>query len=102
MQYGLWHVERRDGANRDDLANAALAFCRTVRALDGVDDCRYHWKPYDTIVVMAEAESATAWNVASGDFAQAAFDLFDLGRAVGYEEWLDARSGQETYIAAGR
>lgn len=102
MQYGVWHVERRDGADRDEFAQAALAFCRVVRALDGVEDCRFYWKPYDIIVIQAQGKSSDAWNVTDADLAKASFDLYDLGRAAGYEEWLDAKSGQEAYVAAGR
>ncbi len=102
MQYGIWHVERRDSADRDQLARAALALCKAVRGLDGVAGCRYYWKPSDTVVIVAEGESAAAWRAPSADVARASFDLYDLGREVGYEEWIDARSGQDVYTSAGR
>ena len=102
MQYGVWHVERRDAVGRDEFAMAALEFCRALRHLDGVDSCRFYWKPVDTIVIVAEGESAASWNVMSTDVTSAQFDLADLGRTVDYEMWLDARSGQEAYDASGR
>ena len=102
MQYGVWHIERRDSAERDNFARAALDFCRAVRQLDGVDGCRFYWKPVDTIVIVAEGGSAAAWNVVSTDVTNAQFDLADLGRIVNYEVWLDARSGQDAYVASGR
>lgn len=100
MQYGVWHVERRDSATRDDFAKASLAFCRAVRGLRGVEECRYYWKPFDTIVIMAEADSAEAWNTDSVILAKASFDLFDVGRLQHYEEWIDARSGEKLHASA--
>ena len=102
MQYGVWHIERRDSATRDDFANAALAYCRAMRGLDGVDDCRFYWKPVDEVVIVAEGPSADAWNANSPEVAKATFDLFDHGRSVGYEQWLDARTGEEVYRSADR
>lgn len=100
MQYGVWHVERRDSASRDDFANAALAFCRAVRGLDGVEECKYYWKHFDVIVILAEAKSANSWNSDSVILAKASFQLFDVGRLLDYEQWLDARSGQKSYVSA--
>ncbi len=100
MQYGVWRVERRDGADRDEFAKAALNFCRAVRGLQGVEECRYYWKPFDVIVILAEGASANAWNTDSVALAKASFDLFDVGRSLGYEQWLDARSGQEIFVSA--
>lgn len=100
MQYGVWHIDRRDSADRDEFAKAAVVFCRAMRGLDGVADCRFYWKPFDTIVILAEAESADAWNAQSNELAEASFALFDLGRSAGYETWLDARSAEEAYLSA--
>lgn len=100
MQYGMWRVERRDSASRDDFAEAALSFCRAIRGLEGVEECRYYWKPFDTIVILAEADSANAWNTDSVLLAKASFDLFDVGRLALYEHWLDARSGEKIHLSA--
>lgn len=100
MQYGVWHVERRDSSTRDDFAQASLAFCRAVRGLPGVEECRYYWKPFDVIVIMAEASSADSWNTDSVILAKASFDLFDAGRLLTYEQWIDARSGEKLYVSA--
>lgn len=102
MDYGLWHVERRDTADRDEFAQAALSFCRAVRGLEGVSDCRFFWKPFDVIVVLAEGETAAAWRVNDTGLAAASFALFDLGKATGYEEWLDAKTSEQLYRSAGR
>lgn len=102
MEYGVWRVERRDSADRDEFARSALAYCRAVRHMEGVDDCRFYWKPVDQVVIIAQGASADAWNTSSPELAAATFDLYDHGRAVGYEQWLDAKTGEEIYRSAGR
>ncbi|MBW1711077.1 MAG: hypothetical protein JRJ73_14555 [Deltaproteobacteria bacterium] len=57
IQLVVW--ERRDGADRVDLGNAALAWCRAARAVEGVHSSKFYWYGPDTIVFLTEGETVT-------------------------------------------
>ena len=102
IAYSRW--ERRDGADRNDLALAALQFCRRWRTVSGVDSAKYFWVDASTITILVDGEAGSL-NVPrfneDADNARAAFDLDDLCRLTAFETWAEARAGQETHERAG-
>ena len=96
--------ERRDSADRNDLALAALEACRAARETPGVLSSRFYWVNTDEIAIITDAE-AGAWGPGSGVViqpraARATFALTDLAKNTSLEVWADARSGEETYKIA--
>jgi len=95
--------ERRDSADRDTMARAALDVCRANRAADGMRSARFYWINSDTLALMFDAESAEAFDrPPSPDQARTGFALADLARNVGIERWIDAGVGEQAHRAAGR
>lgn len=95
--------ERRDGADRDAMAGAALDVCRANRAAQGMRSARFYWTNTDTIVLMLDAESQEVFDrPGSSDQLRTAFALADLARNTGLERWADARDGEQAYRGAGR
>ena len=96
-------VERRDGADRNELATAVFAWCRASRARDDVTSSRFYWSSPDTIVMLTEAES---WDVFNGpgtpESAAAMFHVSDLARVSPPERWIAPAEGEAAYRAAGR
>ena len=93
--------ERLDGADRNDLAQAALEACRAARATAGVTNSRFYWVNPNEIAILTDAEPG-AWGPGSGNGpdprnAKAIFVLSDLARQTVNETWVDARAGAETY-----
>jgi len=98
---GRW--ERRDSADREAFGAAALKFCRTLKAREGVRGCRFFWTSSDAIAILSEAESLRVLDEPpTQDMAQALFALDDLARPTGLERWMDPRDGTEVYRLAGR
>ena len=103
MAIQIGHWERRDGADREKLAMAALDLCRANRAVDGMRSVRFYWTGPDNIVLQSDAESFEVFDRPFGaDSARAAFALSDLARATGSERWTDPRAGENVYRTAGR
>jgi len=101
MDIGILRWDRRDGADRDQLGKAALAFCRAMRSSDGVHSARFYWANPDTVVVLTEADSSEVlYRQASPDLARATFALADLARQTGTESLFDARVAEATFRAA--
>jgi hypothetical protein len=101
IMVGRW--ERRDSADRESFANAALAYCQAMKARDGVKNSRFFWVSADQIVVQSEAESQQVLDQApNADLAKSVFALSDLARAYDNERWMDPRDGQAVYRTAGR
>ncbi len=93
--------ERFTSADRNDLALAALEYCRAARETEGVTSSRFYWIDPNEIAILIEAEPG-AWgpwsvNVPSRRSAVAMFALADLARNTVNETWGDAKSGEETY-----
>jgi hypothetical protein len=96
--------ERLEGADRNDLALAALEACRAARATPGVTNSRFYWVNPNEIAILTDAEPG-AWGPGSGNApdprnAKAIFALSDLARQTVTESWVDARAGAETYNAS--
>jgi hypothetical protein len=97
------HWERRDGADREALGQAAFALCRATRQVDGVKSSRFFWTGPDQVVILSEANTMADFDQASKpDQAEAIFALSDLARATATERWIDPRDGTEAYRVAGR
>jgi hypothetical protein len=101
MQVSWW--ERRDGADRDALGRAALAYRRAARAQDGVRGARFYWLGPDALVVAEDVESLDIPSTSlTADQARAAFALADLARRTSQERWQDAGVGEAFYRLADR
>lgn len=97
--------ERRDNADREALADAAMAMCRASRAREGITSSRFYWHRSETIVFLTEGEAAALDTMEQGapeDFYRAGFALFDLAREIINWRLLDPRVGEKSYRAAGR
>jgi len=93
--------ERYPSVDRNELALAALEWCRSAREADGVNDSRFYWIDPNEIVVVTDAEPG-AWGPGAGvelsaRAATAVFALADLARNTSTETWADARSGAEMF-----
>lgn len=101
MDIGYSRWERRDGADRNALGNAALEYCRALRREDGVNDARFYWSGIDTLSILTHVQSTDALNrVHTPRAARATFALSDLARQTKAEVWLDAHVGEAMYNTA--
>ncbi len=101
MPLHVGKFERYPSTDRDELALAALEWCRAARESDGVNDSRFYWIDPNEIVVVTDAEPG-AWGPGSGAelssrAAKAVFALADLARNTSSETWADARAGTEMF-----
>lgn len=96
--------ERFSGADRTELALAALEFCRAVNEVEGVDHSRFYWIDPNEIAILVEADQGAwgAWSThqPSRREAVAMFALADLARNTLSEVWGDAKAGQATFDLA--
>jgi hypothetical protein len=96
---GRW--ERRDNVGLEAFAAAAFAYCRAVKAQEGVRSSRFFWLSTDRIVVQTEADSQPALDQPpSAAATKALFALSDTARAVDTERWMDPALAQTMYQAA--
>lgn len=104
MPLHVTKYERFQGADRNDLALAALEVCRAAREADEVTSSRFYWIDPNEIAILIDAEPG-AWGPGSAAQpssrgASAMFALADLARNTVNETWMDARAGEETYNLA--
>jgi hypothetical protein len=96
--------ERFPHADRNELALAALEYCRAVSESEGVGRSRFYWIDPNEIAVLIEAEQGAwgAWSThqPSRREAVAMFALADLARNTVNEVWGDAKAGQATFDLA--
>ena len=104
MPLHVMKFERFQDADRNDLALAALEYCRSVSESDGVDHSRFFWVDPNEIAILVHAEQGGwgPWSTQqpSRREAVALFALADLCRNTMNEVWGDAKSGQATYDLA--
>jgi len=101
MAIGIQRWERRDGADRQEFALAALSYCRAMRDQDGVTDAKFYWTGVDQLAVLANLQEPAAWTKPlTGGAAGSTFVLADLARQVGTELWMDARAAQTAWESA--
>jgi hypothetical protein len=97
--------ERRDNGDRNDMAMAALGFCRALRKTDGINSAKYYWSGTDSIGILLEGEGPALSSPGAGiDPADVkfAFDLGDAARQTMDIQLSEAKAGEETAKAAGR
>ncbi len=101
MEVSWW--ERRDGADREALGQAALAHCRVLRQTPGRRSARFYWSGPDTLVLVEDVESldVPSEELADED-ARTFFALADLARQTRQERWQDPGPGEVFYRLAGR
>ncbi len=104
LHIGKW--ERRDSADRDAFARAALTSCRATKAQDGIRSSRFYWANADTVAIVTDAEPGAfgpgSARQPSSDEAKALFELSDLAHPVSFESLGEAKAGEDAYRAAGR
>jgi hypothetical protein len=101
IQVSYW--QRRDGADRSALGQAAFDLCRALRGESAVEGSRFYWAGPDTVVVQTEAKDMDALvQPLAGETAARFFALADVANQTRYEQWIDPRTGQMSYEQAGR
>jgi len=103
MAMGIQVWQRKDGADRNDLALAAIQVCRVLRGHDDISSSKLFWQGWNTIAIVSEGEN-TMWDFKGpdADMAKATAGLADLADIVTGYQLGEARMGQENYEAAGR
>lgn len=108
MPVGIFKAYRQPGADRVELGQAALDWCRAVRNADGAR-ARFYWIGPNAVGFIVEAETSDGLTAALGESSkpvpeimQAAFRLADLADPRPAERWIDPHSGDEAYRMAGR
>ncbi len=95
--------ERRDNTDRVAFGNAALAFCRAIRAIEGITSAKFYWYPADSIVFIAEGERDALDKLNDNDdYLRALFEVSDMARRVQIMRLIEPRAGQDNYQRAGR
>ena len=90
MAFVVSRWERRDTADREDLAGAAAAWCGAMRSCPGIGRARFYWVGTDGLVTAAEVESFEALDrCVTGEVAEVEMRLGDLARRVWSERWTD-------------
>jgi hypothetical protein len=103
MAVMLTKFQRRDNADRVALGTAAFQLCKAQRAVPGVTASRFFWTSADDIAILAEAESALAFDEPmKPELAAAVFALADLAGQTVSERWTDPRDGMSVHQTAGR
>ena len=104
---GILFFDRFPDTSRDDLGNAALAYCRVLVSRDGVNFARFYWSGSNRIAIIIATDTpeqcATAmrgWETSSS--AATRFRLDDLAQLVYQEQLTDPRYSTATYRGAGR
>ena len=104
MPYRLMIFERRDNASREEMANTALAICKGMKKVDGINSAKFYWSGLDNIVFLTEG-TMEALNSGGGnnpDIIKLAFDLSDLTKQTMNILLAEPRAGEEAYRSAGR
>jgi hypothetical protein len=94
--------ERRDQADRNDLALAALQLCRVQRSRDEVTSAKFYWQSWDTVVIAVDCDSFAMDGKPSPDLAKAQSGISNLATMTDFTILQDAGIGQEAYEVAGR
>lgn len=100
LEFTMWH--RKDGADRNDLAFAALQVCRVLRGRDDVHSSRLFWQGWNDLAIVTEGEPT----MRNGDgtpepaMAKATRELSDLADIAESYFMGEANRGQDAYKAA--
>ena len=101
MDAGITYWERRDGADRTDVAMAALRLCHALKGTDGVQDAQLYFSKTDCPTILVHVDSADVLDRVTYDPAVSAahFALCDLARHTRTETWLDAANAEKMFNA---
>lgn len=101
MDAGVLHWQRRDGADRNALAVAALELCRALKGAEGVQDARLYFSRTDCPAILVHVDSADVMNrvLFAPAVSAAHFAVGDLAHHTGTETWYDAATSQAMYDA---
>jgi hypothetical protein len=105
MSIQLTVYERRDNGDREVMGNTALELCRIMRRLKGITSARFYWYGTESVVFLAEGETAalnTVGQAAPADYFRLGFVLADNARVTLNMRLVDPRESIQTYRAAGR
>ncbi len=100
MNFTTYH--RKDAADRNDLAFAALQVCRVLRGRDDVESSRLFWQGWNDIAIVTEGEPSMRDTQDDPDpaMAKATRELFDLADPT-QNLWLgEAKRAYGAYEAA--
>lgn len=100
IQITMWH--RKDAADRNDLAFAALQVCRVLRGHDDVESSRLFWQGWNDLAIITEGAPSIIGNSGNPDppMAKATRELADLADPVQQYQMAEAKQGQEAHQAA--
>ena len=101
MDAGVIYWERRDGADRTEVAMASLRLCQALKGADGVQDARLYFSKTDCPTILIHLDSVDVLDrVTYAPAVSAAhFALGDLARHTGTETWLDAANAEKMFNA---
>lgn len=96
----MWH--RKDGADRNDLAFAALQVCRVLRGRDDVHSSRLFWQGWNDLAIVTEGEPTMRNSDGTPEpaMAKAARELSDLADIAESYFMAEANLGHDAYKAA--
>ena len=95
--------DRRDATDRIALGEAALAWCKQARQVDGMRSARFYWDGFDAVTFICEADSMAVFDAPpKPEFAMATFAMADIARATSTQRLFDPRDGVAAYQAADR
>ena len=103
MALGITLWRRKDGADRNELALAALQVCRVWRSRDDISSSRLFWRGWNDIAIVTEGDDTMFdFRGTDPDMAKASSGLADLADVVDWYQLGEARQAQQAYEAAGR
>lgn len=105
MPVQLIKFERNPGADRNQLANAVLQYCRAQRAQPKITSARFFWVDGgNTIGMITEGQPGCFDYNPNPDpnLLKAMFAVSDLASWKATETWQEAGIGARTWDTAGR
>lgn len=98
LQIDYWH--RKDNADRNDLAFAALQVCRVWRGRDDVTSSRLFWQGWNDLTIVTEGEPTFRNFNPQADMAKATIALADLADPTAHHFMAEAKLGHEAFERA--
>ncbi len=101
--------ERRDGTDRNAMAQAALNRTRSLSELATSARVRFYWEDWDILMIVLEDPDIGDFRKVLGPLekpnptvAGPAFALADLARRIDYFQGVEPAAGARAFEAAGR
>jgi len=108
MPVVVWNGEKFPGADRVQLGEAALSYCRAVREIENTR-ARFYWHGPNGLAFIVEADSWEHANQATGaadqgvsSVVKALFNLADLMQPQQNFRLTEPAAGEAAYRAIGR